>query len=105
MQKGWWVVFVLLLLSMQGWCQQKGAVNQQIGSETFHAYQDTLARLGEQLMKSPLSPERIEANYQFIQTLVKVLKEPGSYDFPFDSVKNLRILYAPDNSFRIMSWY
>src|SRR3546814_19978852 len=56
-------------------------------------------------MKSTFSPERIEAGYKFVKTLVNALQDPGSFHFRFDSVKNMRILYAEDHSFRIMSWY
>lgn len=68
-------------------------------------YQDSLAALGKRIMSDPFGPERIEANYQFIQTLVRALQVPGSYDFPFRQVENMRILQAPDHSFRIMTWY
>lgn len=81
-----------------------GARAQETG-QRLPAYQDSLAALGQKLMTSPLSPERVAANYRFIETLVDALQEPGSYSFPFDSVENMRILYASDNSFRIMSWY
>ena len=86
--------------------QQTGKGNaESINSARLTAFQDTLARLGKKIMTDSLSPRRIEANYQFIKTLVNALQEPNSYAFGFDSVKNMRILYAHDNSFRIMSWY
>lgn len=103
MQRGIGIILILFLLASLTTPQQ--ATGQQAKSGSLPAYQDTLADLGNKIMKSAFSPERIEANYQFIQTLVEALQQPGSYNFPFDSVENMRILYAPDNSFRIMSWY
>ena len=49
--------------------------------------------------------ERMNANTQFIQTLVQALKIPHSFNFPFDSVKSVSILNSPDNRFRIISWH
>ena len=98
MQKSIRIIFILLLLVSQ----LKG---QQAESGKLRDYQDSLAGLGEKIMKAAFSPERIEANYKFIQTLVSALQEPGSYAFGFDLVKNMRVLHAADNSFRIMTWY
>ncbi|WP_132129188.1 hypothetical protein [Anseongella ginsenosidimutans] len=98
MRKGFGLLIIFILLAA-------GAEGQQAGNARLASYQDTLASLGKKIMTSSFSPERIEANYQFIKILVEALQEPDSYSFGFDSVKNMRILYADDNSFRIMSWY
>jgi len=45
------------------------------------------------------------ANCQkFIPALVKVLRTPNSYNYPFDSLKSVSILTPDDNSFRIFTW-
>ena len=41
---------------------------------------------------------------QFTRTLVRALQVPHSFHFPFDSVKGISKLYAPDSSFRIITW-
>lgn len=46
----------------------------------------------------------IKANYTFIPDFVKALKIPGSFNYPFDSLRNISILYPEDRSFRIMTW-
>lgn len=108
MQKSIAIISMIILLAATTQAQQQndsGAGATQPGSARLKAYQDSLAGLGKKIMSASFSPERIEANYQFIKTLVDALQEPRSYSFGFDSVKNMRILYADDNSFRIMTWY
>ncbi len=49
-------------------------------------------------------PEKFENNVRFINTLSKVLADERSFKYPFDSLKNVARLYAPDESFRIINW-
>ena len=49
--------------------------------------------------------DRKAATYKFIPTLVRALKQPGSFNYPFDSVKSFRVVYAPDKKFRIITWF
>jgi hypothetical protein len=68
-------------------------------------YQDSLKALGKKFVNDPDDLERKAANYTFIRTLVSALKVPHSFNYPFDSVKSISILNAPDNRFRILSWH
>ncbi|SFV35359.1 hypothetical protein SAMN05660895_2213 [Thermoflavifilum thermophilum] len=47
---------------------------------------------------------RKQANDAFIPHLVNALKIRGSFYYPFDSLRQISILYAPDSSFRIFTW-
>lgn len=68
------------------------------------ALQDSLQRLSKQMINHELEPQRYNANYQFIKTLVTALKEPKSFYFSFDSLKAVSIITAPDNKFRLFTW-
>ena len=48
--------------------------------------------------------ERNDANYLFIRDLVRALRMDGAFDFPFDSLRYISKLYAPDRSFRLFTW-
>ena len=74
-------------------------------SKQFDVYQDSLVRLGKKMVNAELDLDRKNANYTFIKTLVSALKINDSFQFKFDSVKNISILQSPDNKFRIFSWY
>jgi hypothetical protein len=67
--------------------------------------QDSLSHLGKRLINNDTEMERMNANSQFIQTLVQALKVPHSFNFPFDSVKAVTIVNSPDSRYRIISWH
>ena len=69
------------------------------------AFQDSLLSLSKQFINNESEPERYNANYQFIKTLVEALKEPKSFYFEFDSLKTISIVNAPDKKFRIFTWH
>ena len=52
-------------------------------------YQDSLTALGKKFINNDTEMERMNANTEFIKTLVKALKVSHSFDFPFDSVKQI----------------
>ena len=68
-------------------------------------YQDSLKTLGKTFVNNPDEMERKNANYKFIKMLVAALKVPHSFNYPFDSLKSISIINAPDNRFRILSWH
>jgi hypothetical protein len=68
-------------------------------------FEDSLKSLGNKVINHPEALERKNSNYVFIRTLVSALQVSGSYNYPFDSVKAITILNAPDNKFRIMTWH
>lgn len=73
-------------------------------NEELKAYEDTMKALADTMVNSPQQFERQKACYQLIKTMVTALQIPGSYAYPFDSVKNISIMYAPDDKFRIFNW-
>jgi len=48
--------------------------------------------------------DRTIADSFFTRSLVKALKIPYSFHYGFDSLKTISRLYAPDSSFRIITW-
>jgi hypothetical protein len=69
------------------------------------SYQDSLEYFGKKFVNDDTEMERMNANVEFIKTLVKALKVPHSFNFPFDSVKSVRIENSPDSRFRIITWF
>lgn len=68
-------------------------------------HEDTLIQIFSRMSKSALENDRFNACYQFVPELVKALKEPGSYAYPFDSLKGVSIVKPEDDSFRIFTWF
>ena len=48
--------------------------------------------------------QRFLADSMFIKMLVRSLKTPNSFYYPFDSLETVSRIYAPDSTFRIFSW-
>jgi hypothetical protein len=92
---------ILVLFSFIARAQHSDDPNRQ----QLLSFQDTLSELGFNMINNSAEPERYNANYKFIKTLVDALKIPNSFSFPFDSLKTISIQSSPDKHFRIFSWY
>ncbi|NEU08295.1 hypothetical protein GZH53_08235 [Flavihumibacter sp. R14] len=68
-------------------------------------WQDSLKAISHQIYNNNSEPERYNASYMFIKTLVSALKTPHSFTFNFDSLKAISIQSPPDKKFRIFSWH
>jgi hypothetical protein len=66
--------------------------------------EDTLKEFAKKMIFEREASERFIADSIFIRGLVKSLKTPYSFDYNFDSLETVSRIYAPDSSFRIISW-
>lgn len=95
---------IILLISL---LLVKSVAAQQLSASDkgkLSAIQDSLIKLNWEMINNGVEPERYNANYAFIRTLVSALKTPYSYNFGFDSLKAVSIQNSPDKKFRIFSW-
>lgn len=70
----------------------------------LRAHEDSLTETGYTMVNGKDASERFEADSQFTRTLVRALKVPYSFAYPFDSLQNVSHIYAPDSSFRVFTW-
>jgi hypothetical protein len=70
----------------------------------LQVYEDSLITLGKTFVNDSIETNRKNANYAFIKTLVRALKIPNSFLYPFDSLKTVSIINSPDNRFRVITW-
>lgn len=70
----------------------------------LRAKEDTLKEYAEYLNTDSLTEDRMISDSIFTKTLVRALLIKNSFYYPFDSVIGVSKLYAPDSSFRIISW-
>ncbi len=66
--------------------------------------EDTLKTLVKNLIVDSLTERRMRNDSLFIRTLVRSLQVKNSFYYPFDSVKGISSLYAPDSTFKIFTW-
>jgi hypothetical protein len=66
--------------------------------------EDSLKFCVKNLIVDSFTAGRMRSDSQFVKTLVRGLQVKNSFYYPFDSVKGIRNLYAPDSTFRILTW-
>jgi hypothetical protein len=70
----------------------------------LRAKEDTLSEYSMYLNTDSLPEDRMIADSAFTKTLVRALQIRNSFYYPFDSVLGVSKIYAPDTSFRIITW-
>ncbi len=92
------LVFILFFVaSLPGKAQQNNI-------ELFRNWEDSCVLYFKQLTSDLPDSEKFEFNNRLTQKLERLLSIPGSFDYPLDSLKAFGKLYAPDKSFRIITW-
>ena len=66
--------------------------------------EDSLKSLVKNVMIDSFTAGRMRSDSQFVKTLVRSLLVKNSFFYPFDSVRGIGKLYAPDSTFRIITW-
>lgn len=83
------------------------AFSQKITSsdlKKLRAKEDTLSDYSFFLNTDSLTADRMVSDSTFTKILVRALQVKNSFYYPFDSVRGVSKIYAPDTSFRIFSW-
>lgn len=73
--------------------------------QNFRLYEDSLRHLALSIPVGNSDSERKQANDQFTEYFKEVLLLEGAFHYDFDSLNTISILKAPDESFRIITWY
>ncbi len=66
--------------------------------------EDSLKAMAKAFLTEAETADRMRQDSLFIKTLIRSLQIKSSFYFPFDSVKGVSHLYAPDSTFRIFTW-
>lgn len=66
--------------------------------------EDSLKVYSDKMINAPEAPERFRADSNFVRGLVRSLKVKNSFYYPFDSLRTISHIYAPDSTFRIFTW-
>jgi hypothetical protein len=66
--------------------------------------EDSMKAYAREMIMDKTASQRFAADSVFIRMLVRSLKTPNSFYYPFDSLETVSRIYAPDSSFRIFSW-
>ncbi len=72
--------------------------------EKMHGLESRLLAMGDSMISDSSETVRIRNAYLQIPVLLDILKTPGSFHYPFDSLRVISLTYAPDSSFRVFTW-
>jgi len=72
--------------------------------QTIRIYEDSLSILADSIVNGSEQGVRQLACYEFIPMLIKALKVKNSFEYPFDSLRQINIMYSDDKKFRIFNW-
>jgi hypothetical protein len=74
------------------------------GLKILQQKEDSLRKLSVQIIQGINADNRFTADSMFTKTLVRALKTPHSFYYPFDSLQTVSVLYSPDSVFRVFTW-
>lgn len=97
------IIFSLLLLT--GILQTSYSQSLAPGvKKLLWKHEDSLQRYSDSMINAEEASERFRADSNFVRGLVRALQIKNSFYYPFDSIRSVSHLYAPDSSFRIFTW-
>lgn len=74
------------------------------GFDQLKKMEDSMKVYGQKMIMETTASQRFIADSVFIRMLVRSLKTPHSFNYPFDSLQTVSHIYSPDSAFRIFSW-
>lgn len=93
------LIFILICLPLLAQAQLTEANRAKL--QTIEA---DIQELGLGIAMAQDDSIRIKSNYAFIPKFVEALKVPGSFNYTFDSLLNLKVIYPDDRTFRVITW-
>jgi len=92
-------ILVLLLVHHIGFAQLSKA-----DAKMLRLKEDSLKKFSFKIIDGINPKDRFDADSMFTKMLVRALKTPNSFYYPFDSLETVSRLYAPDSTFKIFTW-
>ncbi|HEX8279681.1 MAG TPA: hypothetical protein VF540_13345, partial [Segetibacter sp.] len=95
--------FFLVLFSFIGLSLSAQNLSQT-GIAQLRKMEDSMKLYGRNMITEKTASQRFTADSVFIRMLVRSLKIPNSFYYPYDSLETVSRIYGPDSTFRIFSW-
>jgi hypothetical protein len=89
-------ILLALFISVTAWANQ-------VNLKQLQTMEDSLSKMQQAIFKGK-DQNKLAANERFSDLLKKALDTEGAFDYPFDSLKGIGRLTAPDQAFRIFNW-
>jgi hypothetical protein len=95
------VTFVILFF-LSSWAFAQGISKADL--KLLKQREDSLQKYSIQIIQGINSDNRLDADSMFTKVLMRALKTSYSFNYPFDSLQTVSVLYSPDSVFRIFTW-
>ncbi len=101
------VLFIVLHITMFGSLVFAGSGMKDADPDSlfFREAEDSLQAMAARIVQPPGDDERLQNNKEFKAYFKEVLAHEQSFDYPFDSLHTVSVLTAPDQKFRLFTWY
>ena len=93
---------IIALILVCSWAQSQTISPAEL--KTLQKKEDSLKHLAKNLIVDSLTAGRMRNDSLFVKTLIRTLQVKNSFYYPLDSVLGISKIYAPDSTFRILSW-
>ena len=75
-----------------------------LAQQQFSVYEDSLVHLQKELYHSKTDKDKLLLNTRLKAMFERTLRLEGSFNFAFDSLREIGRIYSPDKTFRIINW-
>lgn len=97
-------IALLVIISCLGASSVQAQKIKETDLKKLRRSEDSLKVFARYLITDSLQEDRMISDSVFTRVLVRALKTKNSFYYPFDSVLGISKLYAPDSTFRIITW-
>ncbi len=98
------VLLFFVLSSAQAQAQSRAGAIAAEDLAYLQQMEDSVGLLGHAAINDSLAENRFLACREMIPRLVKALKRPNSFSYPFEQLQSVSIQYPADSSFRVFTW-
>lgn len=70
----------------------------------FKKYEDSLVHMQKKVFFSKTDTAKLKANFVFMHLMEEILLNTLSFQYPFDSLKEVNFRTSPDKRFRLITW-
>ncbi|MEO6254090.1 MAG: hypothetical protein ABIO79_12325, partial [Ferruginibacter sp.] len=95
--------FTLVLMSFAGTLSFAQGISPA-DLKVLQLKEDSIKINAVKIIQGINADNRFNADSTFTRILVRALRIKNSFQYPFDSLQTISILYSPDSAFRIFTW-
>ncbi len=95
---------ILLIFNHLTYAQTKAKEMKPSDFDIITKLEDSISQLARVVVTDSIQPSRISAQEKLIPMMRQALSLGNSFNYAFDKIENISILYSPDKEFRILTW-